>query len=324
MSVFDLYSSQLPSVRRRRLLGLAGSVLALGALSAHAVSREPLPVVVTFSILGDMVKEIGGDRVAVTTLVGANGDVHGHAPTPQDAKALQNARVLVLNGLDFESWLPRLLRASGFEGRQVLASKGVTVRSLGANRQGHAPGHEHGPGIVDPHAWQDLANGMIYARNIAAGLSKADPRNTAYYESRAAGYVARMRALDNEIRSALGGIEPERRRVITSHDAFGYFGAAYRVEFIPVAGLSSQSEASAGDVARLVNLARESRVGGVFIENMSSPVLAQQIARESGVLMGGTLYADALAPPDQPAATYLGMISWNAGRLVYVLKKAQP
>lgn len=324
MSLFAMFSSHLPSVRRRRLLGLAGSVLALGALSAHAVSREPLPVVATFSILGDMVKEIGGDRVTVTTIVGANGDVHGYEPTPQDAKALQEARVLILNGLDFESWLPRLLRASGFEGRQVLASQGVAVRNLGANRQGDDTGHDHGPGGVDPHAWQDLANGMIYARNIAAGLSRADPRNTAYYESRAAGYVARMRALDNELRSALGAIEPERRRVITSHDAFGYFGAAYGVEFIPVAGLSSQSEVSAREMARLVSLARETRVGGVFIENMTSPALAQQIARESGVLMGGTLYADALAPADQPASTYLGMISWNAGRLVYVLKKAQP
>lgn len=320
MSLYPmLFSSHLPSVRRRRLLGLAGGVLALGALSAHAVSREPLPVVATFSILGDMVKEIGGERVALTTIVGPNSDAHSFEPTPQDARALQQARVLVLNGLDFENWLPRLLQASGFEGHQVLASQGVAVRTL---KGAHYEDEDHAHGEADPHAWQDLANGMIYARNIAAGLAQADPRNAGYYESRAAGYIARMQALDNEIRTAISAIPPERRRVISSHDAFGYFGAAYGIEFIPITGLSNRSEPSARDLARIITLARETRVGGVFIENMSNPVLAQQIARESGALMGGTLYADALGPPAQPAATYLGMLSWNAGRLVYVLKKA--
>lgn len=163
---------------------------------------------------------------------------------------------------------------------------------------------------------------MIYARNIAAGLSKADPRNAPYYESRAAGYINRMKVLDAEIRAAIAVIPPERRKVISSHDAFGYFAAAYGIEFIPVAGLSNQAEPSAQDVARIIRLARESKVSGVFIENMSNPQLVKRIASESGVLMGGTLYADALSPSDQPASTYLGMFSWNAGRLVYVLKKA--
>lgn len=324
------------SPQRRRLLGAAGGALALAMLPAPALAREPLRVVATFSILGDMVREVGGERVAVTTIVGRNSDTHNFEATPQDAKALLEARVLVLNGLDFEPWLPRLLEASGFKGQQVLASEGVAVRRLGQatghdqsgdhdhdHKQAytHDEGHGHSHGDVDPHAWQDLSNGLRYVRNIAQGLIRADPRNARYYEGRAANYSARIEALDAEIKAALTAIAPERRRVISSHDAFGYFGAAYGIEFIPVSGLSNQAEPSARDVARIITLARESGVRGVFIENMSNPVMAKQIARESGALMGGTLYADALGPVDEPASTYLGMFSWNAGRLVYVLKK---
>lgn len=333
--------SRLPSRQRRRLLGLAGAGV-MGMLPVTAWAAEDrLPVVATFSILGDMVKEVGGDRVSVTTIVGVNSDVHRFEPTPRDAKALLAAKVLVLNGLDFEAWLPRLAEASGFKGLQVLATAGVKVRHLGDENhpdevheaQGHDHGHDHhghdhhghdhAHGDVDPHAWQNLANGMIYARNIAAGLGRADPRNAAYYRSRAENYVSRMQALDSEIKAGFAAIPPERRRVITSHDAFGYFGDAYGIEFIPVAGLSNQAEPSAADVARIVRAARDAHVSGIFIENMTSPKLAQQIARESGVPMGGTLYADALGPADEPAATYLGMFSWNAGRLLYVLRLAK-
>lgn len=333
MPYHKFYTSFPHRARRRRLLGMAGGALVLGAWSARAVSRDPLPVVASFSILGDMVREIGGERVTVTTIVGRNSDVHSFEPTPGDAKALQQAKALVLNGLGFEAWLPRLVEASGFNGVSVTASEGVVVRQLNPEtgeathtepkhaEAGHGD-HDHTHGDVDPHAWQDLANGMLYARNIAAGLARADPRNASYYESRASGYIARMKALDNEVRSALAAIPPEHRRVISSHDAFGYFGDAYGIEFIPVAGLSSQAEPSARDVARIIQLAREKRVSGVFIENMSNPALAQQVARESDVLMGGTLYSDALGPADQPASTYLGMVSWNAGRLVYVLKQS--
>mgnify|MGYP002398869389 CR=1 FL=1 len=324
--------------RLRRKLLVTGVVLCSLTGPAQAITRDPMPVVATFSILGDMVREVGGERVRVTTIVDRNMDSHRFEPTPQDAKALREARVLVLNGLDFEAWLPRLLKASGFEGRKVLASEGLVVRRF-PDGEGHAHAQEsagkgshkhdhkveeeydHSHGDVDPHAWQDLSNGVIYVKNIAAGLSKADPRNAGYYEGRANSYIARIKTLDNEIRSALAAIPPEHRRVITAHDAFGYFGAAYGVEFIPLAGLSMQAEPSARDIARIIQKAREAKVGGIFIENMSSPALAKQVARETGAIMGGTLYSDALGPPDQPAATYLGMMSWNAGRLVYVLKQ---
>lgn len=324
--------------RRQVLLALAGGSALTAAPVWGRTPEAPLPVVATFSILGDMLREVGGERVAVTTIVGVNGDVHRFEPSPRDAKALLEARVLVLNGLDFETWLPRLVQASGFAGQQVLASDGVPVRRLNAE-EGH-DGHEHDAapndddargdrahdghahGEADPHAWQSLENGMIYARNIARGLAQADPRNAAYYASRAESYISRMRALDNEIRTGFAAIPKERRRVITAHDSFGYFGDAYGIEFIPVAGLSNQAEPSAADLARIVRITRESRVSGIFIENMTNPALAQQIARETGVLMGGTLYADALGPADEPAGTYLGMVSWNAGRLLYVLRQA--
>lgn len=333
MPYHKFYTSFPHRARRRRLLGMAGGALVLGAWSARAVSREPLPVVASFSILGDMVREIGGERVMVTTIVGRNSDVHNFEPTPGNAKALQQARVLILNGLGFETWLPRLVEASGFNGVSVTASEGVKLRRLGheTGKETHAGDkraeggqgeRDQAHGDIDPHAWQDLANGMVYARNIAAGLARADPRNASYYESKAAGYIARMKALDHEVRSALAAIPREYRRVISSHDAFGYFGDAYGIEFIPMTGVSSQAEPSARDVARIIQLAREIRVSGVFIENMSNPAVAQQVARESQVLMGGTLYSDALGPADQPASSYLGMISWNAGRLVYVLKQS--
>jgi len=324
-----------PSATRRRLLGWGGLSLGLAAMPARALTREPLPVVATFSILGDMVKEIGGERVQLTTIVGPNMDAHNYEPTPNDAKALLQAKVLVLNGLDFEPWLPRLVQASGFKGKQVLASQGVQVRRMSSEHahEHHAHGKSEGKpgsakeangarGDVDPHAWQDLSNGKIYVQNITEGLSKADPRNAAYYETRANGYLTRMKTLDTEVRAAIASIPPEKRRVISSHDAFGYFGAAYGIEFIPISGLSNEAEASARDLAAIIQAAREADVGGIFIENMGNPALAQQVARETGILMGGTLYADALSPPDQPAATYLGMLSWNAGRLVYVLKQS--
>ena len=329
MPSMKIFSSYPHSARRRRWVGMMAGALVLGAWSAHAVSREPLPVVATFSILADMVKEVGGDRVSVTTIVGRDADAHSFEPKPQDAKAVMQAKVLVLNGLDFEPWLQRLSQAAGFDGVKVLASHGVNVRHLNGERDGvHShqhdedDSHRHAHGDVDPHAWQDLTNGMRYARNIAAGLAEADPRNANYYESRANSYIARMKALENEVKTAIAAIPPEYRKVISSHDAFGYFGDAYGVQFIPISGLSNQSEPSAQDVARIIEQAREQKVSGVFIENMSSAVMAQQVARESGVLMGGTLYADALGPADQPASSYLGMFSWNAGRLDSVRKHA--
>jgi zinc/manganese transport system substrate-binding protein len=313
--------------RRALLVALSGAILAAAVPPVFAVDRPPLRVVASFSVLGDMVKEIGGEHVSLTTIVGPNADAHSFEPAPQDAKALAQAQVLVINGLDFEAWLPRLINAAGFKGAQILASEGIEVRQLNAGGHAHGamPAHgavesHEGPPDVDPHAWQRLDNGMIYARNIAEGLGRADPRRRSYYLGRAHTYIGKMKTLDTEIKQAIAAIPPDRRKVITSHDAFGYFEQAYGIEFISVAGLSSQAEPSAKEVAAIVDRAKKERVGGVFIENTTNAKLVTQIAKESGIKVGSTLYSDALSNADRPAATYLGMFSWNAGQLIYVLK----
>ncbi|RTZ45683.1 metal ABC transporter substrate-binding protein [Candidimonas sp. SYP-B2681] len=326
--------------RRSVLALLSGAFLAVLSPTVSAAEEPPLRVVASFSIIGDMVKEIGGEHVSLTTIVGPNGDAHSFEPTPRDVKALSQAQVLVINGLDFEGWLPRLINAAGFKGAQVLASDGVVLRSLGDGKTKdeiavgsagkpdttsakHDHVHDkHGHGDIDPHAWQSLSNGMKYAKNIADGLSLADPRRSGYYQSRAEIYIGRMEKLDAEIKQAFESIPQDRRKVLTSHDAFGYFAEAYGIRFISVVGLSSQAEPSASEVANIIDRARKEKVSGVFMENTTNSRLVTQIARETGSKVGGSLYSDALAPPDQPASTYLGMFSWNAGQLIYVLTPA--
>lgn len=343
---------------RRRIL----MMLTLGAASVCAPvvvhSAEPLRVVASFSVLGDMVREIGGADVAVTTLVGPDGDAHTYEPTPAAARQLKAARVLVENGLDFETWLPRLAKAADFSGASIVATAGITPRKMAEQQEGghdHAGGgahdhsgdkkpaqgnddthghdHDHDDshahadgghhrhhGDQDPHAWQSLKNGVIYARNIAEGLAAADPAHAAAYRQRAQAYIARIEALDAQIRQTFAAIPTARRQVVSSHDAFGYFGDAYGVRFIPVAGLSTDAEPSAADMARIIELVKREHVPAVFVENVSSPALVQQIARETGARTGGTLYSDALAPSGQPAATYLGMFEWNARQLSEALQ----
>ena len=302
-------------------LCLAGPPAALAAKSAGRQAAKPLQVVATFSILGDMVREIGGEHVVVKTIVGPGADAHSFEPTPRDIQALAKAQVLVLNGLDFETWLPRLVQSSGFKGAQVMASKGVTVRHLEDDEahDGEA-GHGHHESDVDPHAWQSLSNGMIYAQNIADGLTQAAPAHGSYFKNRAKLYIEQMKKLDAEIKQAFADIPQEKRRVITSHDAFGYFEQAYGIHFISVSGLSNDAEPSARDVAAIIDRAKKEKVAGVFVEQGLNPKMVSQIARETGAKVGGALYSDTLAKSDQPASTYLGMFSWNAGQLIYVLK----
>lgn len=330
-------------LRRRAWMLMAGTALFLGGAvtsPAQGIARaarvvEPIKVVATFSVLGDMAQEVGGEYVQVSTIVGPNGDAHTFEPTPQDVRALAQADVLILNGLDFEGWLPRLLKSSGFKGSQVLASQGVTVRHLGAGEffassaersHDHAAqgldAPPHAVGDVDPHAWQDLTNGILYARNIAEGLADVDAAHANYFRKRADLYVAQMEKLDTEIKNAFKTIPAGQRTIITSHDAFGYFGRAYGLQFISVTGFSNEAEPTARDVAAIIDLARKKHVVGIFVENITNAKLVEQIAREAKAKIGGTLYSDALAPAGQPAATYLGMFSWNAGQLINILKPA--
>ena len=385
--------SGVSMLARRAFLTSATAVFALSlAAPAIAESDRPTPVVATFSILGDMVKRVGGEHVAVTTLVGPDGDAHVYQPTPADARAVSEATILVANGLQFEGWLDRLIDASDFDGMRVVATEGIEPIAFDdehddsgshdahAEEAGHDDHHDdhaeaghddhddhhdhdehaeaathdhdddhghdehaeaathdghddhedeahaegddhdhHHHGAFDPHAWQSLGNAVAYVDNITAALAQSDPANAAdFYQSRAA-YVAEIEALDAEIREIVSALSADRRIVVTSHDAFQYFGREYALEFVAPQGLSTESEASAKDVARLIQQIRERGIGAVFVENIGDPRLLEQIAGETGAVIGGTLYPDALSGPDGPAPTYLDMMRHNATTLARAL-----
>lgn len=310
-----------------RWLGAVG----LSVLPAVAAWAAPVKVVSSFSILQDITNEVGGSDVTVQTLVGADGDAHGFEPSAADSRKLAGAQVLVVNGLGFEPWLEKLSKASGFKGLLVAASDGITVRKFAEGEShddhdhDHDHGHDHGQeghnhGPLDPHAWQDLRNGVIYARNIGQALAKVDPANAAKYQQRTDAYVAKLEALQAKTVQTFAAIPQARRKVVSSHDAFGYFGQAYGVTFIPVAGLSTMSEPSAAGFAAVVKQVHDEKVPAIFIENIGNSKLAEQLARETGAKVGGTLYSDALSKPGQPGATYLGMFEWNVQQLASALQ----
>jgi zinc/manganese transport system substrate-binding protein len=292
-------------MHRRSVLSAAliASLLLVPGTAPAADGR--LKVVASFSILGDIVKHVGGDRLEVTTLVGPDGDAHVFEPTPADAKAVAGAAVVFVNGLGFEGWMERLIQASGYEGPLVVASEGVKSRGM----------DEDGQTVTDPHAWQDLKNGRLYVENVAAGLAAADPQGAAAYRAAAAAYAAELTAKDKWVRDELAVVPEGQRKIITSHDAFGYFGAAYGVAFVAPVGVSTEDEPSAAGVAQLVRQMKAEGVRVVFIENMTNPKLVEMLAGEAGAGVGGTLYADALSPAGGPADTYLKMFDNNLPQL---------
>jgi zinc/manganese transport system substrate-binding protein len=291
------------------VLGLA---LSLG-LSGGALAADKVKAVASFSILGDMVREVGGDRIELVTLVGPNGDAHVFSPTPADAKRLAAADIFFVNGLGFEGWIDRLEKSSGFAGKVVIASQGVKPRAMVEEESGKPET------ITDPHAWQDLSNGKLYVANIRDGLIAADPDGRAVYEGNAAKYLDEIAKEEIAVKQAAGALPEQRRKIITSHDAFGYFGAAYGLEIIAPEGVSTESEASAQDVAKIIRQIKKGKIPAVFLENVTDHRLLDQIARETGAKIGGTLYSDALSGPDGPAPTYLDMFRHNIGTLAAAL-----
>nr|WP_157085599.1 zinc ABC transporter substrate-binding protein [Methylobacterium sp. Leaf99] len=268
---------------------------------------EKLGVVATFSILGDLAAQVGGDRVRVTTLVKPDADAHGYAPAPGDARTLAAADLVVVNGLGLEGWIDRLIKASGAKAPVVVASKGIKAIEE-ADDHGHGHAHDH---HADPHAWQSIANAKVYVANIRDGLAKRDPAHAADYAARATAYLAELDALEGEVRATIAKIPPAQRRIITTHDAFGYFTAAYGLTFIAPQGVSTDSEASPRDVARIVRQIRAEKIPAVFLETIADPRLMEQIARESGAAIGGKVYSDALSGPNGPAPTYVAMMRSN-------------
>jgi zinc/manganese transport system substrate-binding protein len=266
----------------------------------------PLKVVASFSILADMVKAVGGDKVEVQSLIGADADAHAYQPTPADAKAVAGAQVVVVNGLGFEGWLGRLVKSAESKAMVVTASQGIkTVKAAGG----------HGHGAADPHAWQDLGRGQTYVRNIAAALAKADAANAAIYQANAERYLAELAQLDAWVKAELGAIPAAKRKVITSHDAFAYFSDAYGVSFLSPVGVSTEKEPTAKDVAKLVRQVKSSGVKAIFVENMTDARLVEQLAKESGAVIGGTLFADALSKPGGMADSYVKMFRHNVAVL---------
>jgi len=285
----------------RRSFLVASAALAAMLGSSPGAEAELMKISASFSILGDMVKQVGGDRVEVFTFVGPNGDAHVYEPTPADAKELSESKMLFINGLGLEGWMTRLEKSSGFKGTVVTASKGITPREMVADDKT----------VTDPHAWQDLANGKIYVANIRDALIAADPGGKATYEANAQKFLDGIAAMDIKVKEAIAKLPPERRKIITTHDAFGYFGAAYGLEFIAPEGVSTESEASAKDVAKIIRQIKAEKVPAVFLENVTDSRLLDQIAKETGAKIGGTLFSDALSPLDGPAGTYLDMFRNN-------------
>jgi zinc/manganese transport system substrate-binding protein len=300
-------------MNRRIFLALT---TALAALPHFALAQDRLTVVTSFSVLNDMVKQVGGDRIDVATLVDADEDAHMYQPTPADARSLLDADVVVVNGLAFEGWIDRLIEASGFAGSVIVAADGIKALDM-PETSGHE-GHDHG--AFDPHAWQSLANARTYVVNIEKGLSASDPDGAEVYAANAAAYLAQIDQAETELQDLLAEVPQDRRTVVTSHDAFGYLGDAYGLTFLAPQGLSTESEASAADVATLITQIRAEDIVAVFLENVTDSRLVEQIAAETGAQVGGTLYSDALSGPDGPAATYLEMMRHNVATLAATLK----
>jgi zinc/manganese transport system substrate-binding protein len=299
-----------------RRQALAGTALAALFVAPGARAQDRLNVIATFSILGDFVKNVGGDRVEVATLVGPNGNAHVYAPSPGDAKKVADAKLVFVNGLGFEGWLERLVKASGTKAPIVVATKGIKPLER-AGEHGHDHDRDHGR--ADPHAWQSVANAKIYVANIRDALIAADPAGKDAYLANAAAYLAKLDALEREVREVIAKIPADRRRVITSHSAFGYFQDAYGVSFTAPQGVSTEAEASAKDVAAIIAQIKKQKAAAVFLENVTDPRLVEQIARETGAKVGGTLYSDALTDDKGDATTYIDLIRHNLRQLASAL-----
>ncbi|MCA0419085.1 MAG: metal ABC transporter substrate-binding protein [Proteobacteria bacterium] len=301
--------------RRALVAGLAFG-LAMTAAPLGTFAQEKLPVVASFSILGDFARQVGGDRISMTMLVGPDGDAHVYSPTPADAKAMAAAKLVLVNGLHFEGWLPRLVKSSGTKATMATATKGITPLEAGDDHDEKGKGgHAHAHGHDDPHAWQSVANAKIYVANIRDALSVADPAGKASYEANATAYLAELDKLEGEVKAAVARIPAQRRKAITNHDAFGYFVKAYGIDFVAPQGVSTEAEASARDVARIIRQVKAQKIPAVFLENVTNPRLVEQIARESGAKVGGRLYSDALSAETGPAGTYIRMMKHNISEI---------
>jgi zinc/manganese transport system substrate-binding protein len=299
---------------------LAAMAFAISALPApYANAQDRIRAVATFSILGDLVTRVGGDRVDLKVLVGPESDAHVYQPTPADASALTRAQIVFENGLGFEGWMQRLVRSSGYKGQVVTATRGMPVLRVRPEKPSTGRGKGNADGDSDPHGWQSPANALIYVMNIKAGLCSIDGEGCSVFALNAKALSMEIEALDGEIRAWIGSVSESRRKVITSHDAFRYFGAAYGIRFMSPRGISTEQEPSARQMAMLIDQIRREKVTALFVEALSDKRLIEQIARETRVRPGGVLYSDALSHQWGPAANYVAMMRHNARTIARAL-----
>jgi len=280
-------------------------LLALLIIASPLHAAERLNVVASFSILADFVRNVGGDRINLTTLVGPDSDVHVYTPAPGDAKRIAEAKLVVVNGLGLEGWLPRLVQSAGSKAQVVTASAGIAPLKLGST--------------ADPHAWQSVPNARIYVTDIADALAAADPDDAEFFRAQAKAYLEKLETLDREVRETVGKIPPERRKVISTHDAFGYFAAEYGVQFVAPLGVSTETEPSARDIAAIIGQIKAQKIPAVFLENISDDRLIRRIAAETGAKVGGTLISDGLTGEKGLAPTYIDMVRHNIKALTSAL-----
>jgi len=271
---------------------------------ANTVSANDssIRVVTSFSILEDLVKELGGQYVSVVNLVGRNSDAHMYQPKPSDAVAIAKADLVVFNGLGFEGWIPRLIKNSGYKNQQIIASRGVDAIKNGKE--------------IDPHAWQSFHNIRLYIQNISQMLIQLRPQHVEALTKRQQKYLDSVSNLEQRLKKQFANIPPNKRIVVTSHDAFGYLGREFKIQFLAPLGLSLEVEASAEDVAAIIDQIREQSVKALFVENINNPRLLELISAETNVTIGGRLYSDALSEVEGPAGTYLKMMRYNIESLI--------
>jgi zinc/manganese transport system substrate-binding protein len=302
-----------------RKFALIAAALAALFLPQAAGAQDKVKVLASFSILADLVREVGGERVEVSALIGVNTDMHGFQPSPAHAKAVAAAQLVVINGLGLEGWADRLVKSANYKGARLVATKGV--KALSAETEGHGHNHKHKHSDrYDPHAWQEVANVKIYVANIRDALTAVDPAGKDVYAKNASAYSQKLDALEAEVKQLFAGMSEKQRRAITSHDAFHYFGDAYGIEFLAAQGAGGETQPSARAVARLIQQIKKESVKAIFVENISNPRIIEQIAKETNVKIGGTLYSDALSDASGPAATYLDMIRHNAKTIAAALR----
>lgn len=306
--------------RRMVLAGIALATLAIEPTFAQAPAKK-LSVVASFSILADFAKEVGGDRIEVKSLVGPNADAHVYRATPQDAKLVKEADVLVVNGLGFDGFVPRLIRSSGSKARVITVTTGLNpLEKSKSGGHDHSHGHAHDHGKHDPHAWQSIEAAKVFVANIRDGLIAADASGEAMFRANAARYLGELDKAKAEITALLATIPQDNRLAIANHDAFRYFTRDFGIRIEGARGLSTEAEPSAKDIARIVRIAKERKAKAVFLENIADPRIAAQLAKETGAKLGGVLFSDALTDEKGPAPTYLAMMRHNAKTLVEALK----